>query len=161
LENAEYLEDSFCERPDYSYYSTQICGENFYCIGDAASFVDPIYSHGVLNAFYNASMTALAVGESLKDPTRRARNAQLCENRIRQFYGFSRSLALGEFGGDGVDAELVRRFMRQVPKVELELMLAASSMSARSENFHRLLRDARLDLQPAHAGAHFMDALMI
>ena len=161
LESAEYVEDSFCERPDYSYYSTKLCGENFYCIGDAASFVDPIYSHGVLNAFYNASMTALAVCESLKDPARRIRHAQLCENRIRQFYGFSRSLALGEFGGDGVDAELVRRFMRQVPKVELELMLAASSMSERSENFHRLVRDAKLNLNPARAGAHLMEALWL
>lgn len=161
LAGAEYQEGSFCERPDYSYYSTQICGENFYCIGDAASFVDPIYSHGVLNAFYNASMTALAVAESLKDPSRRARHAQICENRIRQFYGFSRSLALGEFGGDGVDAERVRHFMRQVPKVELELMLAASSMSDRSENFHRLARDAGLALDPAGAGAHFIEALVL
>ncbi len=161
LANAEYEEGSFYERPDYSYYSTRICGENFYCIGDAASFVDPIYSHGVLNAFYNASMTALAVVESLKDPARRARHAQLCENRMRQFYGFSRSLALGEFGGDGVDAELVRRFMRQVPKVELELMLAASSISDRSENFHQLVREAGLTLDPARAGAHFMEELVL
>jgi flavin-dependent dehydrogenase len=161
LANAEYAEDSYCERPDYSYYSTRLCGENFYCIGDAASFVDPIYSHGVLNAFYNASMTALAVSESLKDPAYRVRYAQLCENRIRQFYGFSRSLALGEFGGDGVDATLVQRFMRQVPPVELELMLAASSMSERSENFHRLVRDAKLKLHPARAGAHLMEALLL
>jgi hypothetical protein len=68
---------------------------------------------------------------------------------------------LGEFGGDGVDAELVRRFMRQVPKVELELMLAASSMSDRSENFHRLVRDARLDLHPARSGAHLMNELLL
>jgi flavin-dependent dehydrogenase len=161
LENAEYEEGSFYERPDYSYYSTQICGENFYCIGDAASFVDPIYSHGVLNAFYNASMTALAVVESLKDPSRRARHAQLCENRMRQFYGFSRSLALGEFGGDGVDAEMVRRFMRQVPKVELELMLAASSISDRAENFHRLVQEAGLCLDPARAGAHVIEELVL
>jgi flavin-dependent dehydrogenase len=161
LENAEYLENSFSERPDYSYYSTQVCGKNFYCIGDSASFVDPIYSHGVLNAFYNASITALAVCESLKDPARRARHAQLCENRIKQFYGFSRSLALGEFGGDGVDAELVQRFMRQVPKVELELMLAASFMSDRSENFHRLVSDARLDLHPTRIRAHLMDELAL
>ena len=161
LDTAEYVEGSFCERPDYSYYSTKLCGENFYCIGDAASFVDPIYSHGVLNAFYNASMTALAVCESLKDPARRARHAQLCENRLRQFYGFSRSLALGEFGGDGVDAELVRRFMRQVPPVELELMLAASSISDRSENFHQLVREAGLGLHPARAGAHLMDELVL
>lgn len=161
LADAEYVEDQFFERPDYSYYSTQLCGDNFYCIGDAASFVDPIYSHGVLNAFYNATMTALAVSESLKDPDRRSRHAQLCENRIRQFYGFSRSLALGEFGGDGVDAELVKRFMRQVPAVELELMLAASSMSARAENFHQLVRDAGLNLHPTRAKSHQMDALML
>lgn len=106
-------------------------------------------------------MTALAVSEALKNPVYRARYAQLCENRIRQFYGFSRSLALGEFGGDGVDALLVQRFMRQVPPVELELMLAASSMSERSENFHRLVRDAKLNLNPARAGAHFMEELLL
>lgn len=161
LEHAEYLPDSFAQRPDYSYYSTRLCGENFYCIGDAASFVDPIYSHGVLNAFYNASMAALAVTESLKDSARRNRYAQLCENRIRQFYSFSRSLALGEFGGDGVDAELVRRFMRQVPSVELELMLAAASMSERSENFHRLTQNAGLKLNSVRAKAHFIESLAL
>lgn len=161
LENADYLPDSFSQRPDYSYYSTRLCGENFYCIGDAAAFVDPIYSHGVLNAFYNASIVALAVTESLKAPAYRARHAQICENRIRQFYGFSRSLALGEFGGDGVEAELVRRFMRQVPPVELELMLAASFMSERSRNFHRMAVDAGLALHLGRAKAHAMDALAI
>ncbi len=161
LENAEYLPDSFSQRPDYSYYSTQLCGENFYCIGDAASFVDPIYSHGVLNAFYNASITALAISESLKAPAYRLRHAQICENRIRQFYGFSRSLALGEFGGDGVDAELVKRFMRQVPPVELELMLAASSMSQRSENFHKLVENADLKRHPTRAKAYVMEELLL
>lgn len=161
LDNAEYLPGSFSQRPDYSYYSTRLCGDNFYCIGDAASFVDPIYSHGVLNAFYNASITALAITESLKDLTRRGRHAQLCENRIRQFYGFSRSLALGEFGGDGVDAELVRRFMRQVPPVELELMLAAASMSERSENFHKLSMNAGLNLHPLRSKAHVMEGLAL
>ena len=161
LEYAEYMPESFSQRPDYSYYSTKLCGENFYCIGDAASFVDPIYSHGVLNAFYNASIVALAVLESLKAPAYRVRYAQLCENRIRQFYGFSRSLALGEFGGDGVDAELVHQFMRQVPPVELELMLAASFMSERSENFHRMACDAGLIIHPSRAKAHFMERLSL
>ncbi|MCQ8105420.1 tryptophan 7-halogenase [Methylomonas sp. SURF-2] len=161
LAEAEYLPDSFSQRPDYSYYSSRLCGENFYCIGDAAAFVDPIYSHGVLNAFYNASIVALAIAESLQNPAQRARHAQLCENRIRQFYGFSRSLALGEFGGDGVDEELVCRFMRQVPRVELELMLAAAFMSERSENFHRLARNAGLNLRPTQARAHAMESLLL
>jgi flavin-dependent dehydrogenase len=161
LAEAEYREDSLFERPDYSYYSTRLCGENFYCIGDAGSFVDPIYSHGVLNALYNAGVAALAVRESLRDPARRARYARLCENRMRQFYGFSRALALGEFGGDGVDAELVKNFMRSVPPVELELMLAASYMSERSGNFHHLAREAGIGrvMPEVPARAHFMEKL--
>jgi len=161
LESADYVQDCYFERPDYSYYSTRLCGENFSLIGDAASFVDPIYSQGVLNAFYNAAFTALAVEESIKDPARRARHAQICENRMRQFYGFSRSLALGEFGGDGVDAELVRQFMRSVPPVELDLMLAASFVSDRAENFHRLAQEARLGRQASGVPqrAHVMERL--
>jgi flavin-dependent dehydrogenase len=161
LESASYLENSFAERPDYSYYSNNICGDNYYCIGDAASFVDPIYSHGVLNAFYNATMTAMAVSESLKDYSRRARFAQLCANRIKQFYGFSRSLALGEFGGDGVDAQLVRQLMRQMSPMELDLMLAASSMSDRSENFYKLVGAAGLNRDFSSEGAHLMEALWL
>jgi flavin-dependent dehydrogenase len=144
LANARYREGSLEERPDYSYYSSRLCGENYYLIGDAGSFVDPIYSHGVLNAFYNAVMVATAIGESLRDASLRARHAQLCEHRMRQFYGFSRSLALGEFGGDGVDTQLVTNFMRSVPSRELELMLAAAHMSERSSNFHRLIENAGL-----------------
>ncbi len=161
LESAEYVEDAFCERPDYSYYSTRLCGESYSLIGDAASFVDPIYSHGVLNAFYNAAFTALAVKESLHDPARRARHAQLCENRMRQFYGFSRSLALGEFGGDGVDSGLVIHFMRSVPPVELELMLAASFMSDRASNFQHLMQHAGLSGKFAAIPprAHFIEQL--
>lgn len=163
LAETKYREGSLFERPDYSYYSTRLCGDNFCLIGDAASFVDPIYSHGVLNAFYNASLAALTARESLRDPARRARYAQLCGNRIRQFYGFSRSLALGEFGGDGVDAELVKHFMRSVPPVELELMLAAAHMSERSDNFHRLARDAGVwRNSPEGSGrTHYMESLDI
>lgn len=163
LAGAEYEENSLCERPDYSYYSTRLCGENFYCVGDAGSFVDPIYSHGVLNALYGASLAALAVQESLRDPARRARYAALCDKRMRQFYGFSRMLALGECNGDGVDVGLVRQFMRSVPPVELDLMLAASHMSERSCNFHHLAREAGLH----HAGpgtparTHHMERLEI
>lgn len=161
LADAVYEAGSFSERPDYSYYSSTVCGGNFYCIGDAVSFVDPIFSHGVLNAFYNAVMTAFAVRESLKDPQRCVRHAQLCENRIKQFYGFSRSLALGEFGGDGVEPELVRGLMRQLPPNELDLMLAAACISDRSENFHRLAGEAGIMLNRASVGAHIMQELFV
>jgi 1H-pyrrole-2-carbonyl-[peptidyl-carrier protein] chlorinase len=39
---------------DYSYAMTQICGDRFVMIGDAARFVDPIFSSGVSVALNSA-----------------------------------------------------------------------------------------------------------
>jgi FADH2 O2-dependent halogenase len=39
---------------DYSYAMTQICGDNFLMMGDAARFVDPIFSSGVSVALNSA-----------------------------------------------------------------------------------------------------------
>ena len=142
LEPATLIENSIRFRPDYSYYSTQICGENYYSIGDAAVFVDPIFSHGVQNAFYNAAVTALTIKESLKTPEKRLRLSQLCENRMQQFYGFSRTLALGDFSCNGVNRELVKVLMKSLPPLELELIMVASEMTNRSGNFRQMAREA-------------------
>lgn len=142
LQPAQFIEGSLQYRPDYSYYSNNICGENFYCIGDAAAFVDPIFSHGVQNALYNAAVATLAIKESMKNKKNRKRYSQLCESRMQQFYGFSRALSLGDFGANGVKPELVKNLMKSLPPLELELILVASEMTNRSENFRQLARDA-------------------
>jgi flavin-dependent dehydrogenase len=142
LQSASLIENSLQFRPDYSYYSDRVCGENYYCIGDAAAFVDPIFSHGVQNAFYNAATATLAIKESLKNKKNRLRYSQLCESRMQQFYGFSRALSLGDFGSNGVKPELVKNMMRSLPALELELILVASEMTNRSDNFKQLAKDA-------------------
>jgi flavin-dependent dehydrogenase len=142
MKPARFIEGSLQYRPDYSYYSTNICGENYYCIGDAAAFVDPIFSHGVQNALYNAATTTLAIKESLKNKKNKLRYSQLCESRMQQFYGFSRALSLGDFGCNGVEPALVKNLMKSLPPLELELILVASEMTNRSENFRQLARDA-------------------
>jgi flavin-dependent dehydrogenase len=142
LAPATFIDGSLQHRPDYSYYSEQICGENYYCIGDAAAFVDPIFSHGVQNAFYNASLVSLAIKESFKKPLNRARYSQLCASRMQQFYGFSRALSLGDFGCNGVNRDLVKSLMKAMPLLELELMLVAAQMTDRSDNFKLLAKEA-------------------
>ncbi len=142
LKPAQFIEGSLQFRPDYSYFSDRICGENFYCIGDSAAFVDPIFSHGVQNALYNAAAATLSIKESLKNPKNRLRYSQLCESRMQQFYGFSRALSLGDFGANGVNPGLVKNLMKSLPPLELELMLVASEMTNRSDNFRKLARDA-------------------
>ncbi len=144
LAPARFVPGSLRGRPDFSYHVTAVAEDNLYCIGDAGGFVDPIFSHGVLNAFYGASLAALAIRESFHDPARRGRYAQLCAHRLHQFYSFSRALALGDVGVNGVDFELVKHFMHSVPRRELELMLAASHLTHRTRHFRRLLRESGL-----------------
>lgn len=144
IDTRNYIQGSLCARPDYSYYVAPVCGDQYYCIGDAGGFVDPIFSHGVLNAFYTSALAAAAVKESLKHPELRERYAQICANRIRQFYSFSRALSLGDFHINGTDFELIGSFMRSVPRTELELMLAASHITHRDSNFRKLMNAAKL-----------------
>ncbi len=142
LANAEYVENSLTFRPDYSYYSTQLTGTNFGCIGDAGAFVDPIFSHGIQAAFYAGSVISWVIESTFKRPDRAENYARMLDTRLRQHYGFSRSLALGDYGGDGVDPELVIDLMKSMPLVELEMMLVASDISNRSTNFLEMAKQA-------------------
>lgn len=53
LKNSEQVRP-FKTEGDYSYAMRQICGDNFVMIGDAARFVDPIFSSGVSVALNSA-----------------------------------------------------------------------------------------------------------
>jgi halogenation protein CepH len=104
--------------------------------------VDPIFSHGCQAAFYSASICAWAVESSFKRPDRADNYGRVLQKRLQQHYGFSRSLALGDYGGDGVDSALVIDLMKSMPLVELEMMLVASDISNRSTNFHVMAKQA-------------------
>lgn len=142
LAPAKFVEGSMHYMHDYSYYSTKISGDGFVCIGDAGGFVDPIFSHGVQAAYYNASVAHMVIKESLEKPNRAEDYRKMFDLRIQQYYGFSRSLALGDFGGDGVDPDLVKKLMKAMPPIELEMMLVASCISDRSTNFREMAKQA-------------------
>lgn len=142
LNNAQFIDESLQFRPNYSYFCENTCGENYYCIGDAAAFADPIFSHGVQNAFYNAAVVCMAIKASLKQKKNRQRYSHLCETRMQQFYGFSRALALGDYGIHGVNRDLVKALIKTLPPLELELLRVASEMTNRSDNFHQLACEA-------------------
>ena len=60
LKHAEQVRP-FKTEGDYSYGMTQIAGDNFVLIGDAARFVDPIFSSGVSVALNSARLAAADV----------------------------------------------------------------------------------------------------
>jgi len=57
----------FYEEGDYSYAMKQICGDGFVLIGDAARFVDPIFSTGVSIALNSARFASRDIIEALQN----------------------------------------------------------------------------------------------
>lgn len=55
------------EEGDYSFGMTQICGDGFVMVGDAARFVDPIFSSGVSIAFTSAKLASDAIIKTAHD----------------------------------------------------------------------------------------------
>ncbi|RMG94542.1 MAG: NAD(P)/FAD-dependent oxidoreductase [Deltaproteobacteria bacterium] len=76
---------------DYSYVNTEPHGARFGCIGDAACFLDPVFSSGVTLALLGATSAAEAVGAALArgdeaDPDLLADHAARMKLGYRAFY---------------------------------------------------------------------------
>jgi flavin-dependent dehydrogenase len=64
LADGEIIQDLVIEG-DYSYYTETKYGENYAMIGDAAQFIDPIFSSGVYLAMNSSRLVAEALHEKL------------------------------------------------------------------------------------------------
>ncbi len=159
LAPATFVEGSMSFRPDYSYYNERFVGSGFLCVGDAAAFVDPIFSQGVLTALFHGSLASWAIDGVLRNRARKAFFLGMYERRVLQYYGFSRLLAFGDFGGEGIDAALVADLVKSLPRNELELSFAASYSTMRSQNLRRMVTDAGIDDAMLEAKVHALDRL--
>ncbi|HEX9163413.1 MAG TPA: NAD(P)/FAD-dependent oxidoreductase [Thermoanaerobaculia bacterium] len=65
MRNAERTTQVYARR-DFSYRMKRIVGENFALIGDAAGFLDPIFSTGVFIAMKSADIGAVAIDSLLR-----------------------------------------------------------------------------------------------
>ncbi|RMG40685.1 MAG: FAD-binding protein [Planctomycetota bacterium] len=65
LQSAVRVRDYFTTR-DFSYRSSQVAGEGWVLCGDAAGFIDPVYSSGVFLALKSGEMVADAIHEGLR-----------------------------------------------------------------------------------------------
>ena len=74
----------FKEEGDYSYAMKQICGDRFVMIGDAARFVDPIFSTGVSIALNSARFASRDIIEAAKTGDYRKESFATFEATIRR-----------------------------------------------------------------------------
>ena len=58
---------------DYSYRNTQLYGDRWLLVGDAAGFIDPVFSSGVFLAIMSAEKAADALEQVLQDESRKRR----------------------------------------------------------------------------------------
>jgi flavin-dependent dehydrogenase len=74
---------------DYSYRNAKFSGDRWLLAGDAAAFIDPVFSSGVFLAIMSAEKAADTLDEVLRSEWRRRRlfkNYSRCVNRIMDIY---------------------------------------------------------------------------
>ena len=78
---------------DWSYTSDRMIGDGWILVGDAACFIDPLFSSGVHLAMMSALMAAAYIRAVHADPAMRQPAARLYQQLYRKEYGHFRELA--------------------------------------------------------------------
>ncbi len=69
---------------DYSYRNRQFCGDRWMLAGDAAGFIDPVFSSGVFLAMMSAERAADSLAEVLKDGSKKPRLFKRYARRVNR-----------------------------------------------------------------------------
>jgi flavin-dependent dehydrogenase len=135
LKDARFVPDSVYGIRDFAYRPTQLAGDRWYLAGDAAAFVDPINSAGVLTAFYTGSFAAMSVDSSLRNPARREYFATVFRELVRQRLTLFRLSALPEgVNSYPEDYPIAVRAAQLDSAREQELLLAQTKITDRPGN---------------------------
>jgi flavin-dependent dehydrogenase len=120
------------------YHSRIFCGENWFLVGDAGSFLDPLSAHGTHKAMDSALAAAAAIRTILERPARTAdacafydrRESEICRvtgERLRALYAQERRFAGSPFWEARSCSESERdsaKAMRPMPPVGVQLRSA-------------------------------------
>jgi flavin-dependent dehydrogenase len=120
---------------DYSYLPDSVAGPGYFVVGDAAGFVDPIFSIGVVMGLYSGHLAAWAIDRSLRRVDQAEISRDLFAQQMRGRYELARAMAL-----PGVDAEAsgnARTYFQFFSQPEKQLIWSAASMTTRSANLVR------------------------
>lgn len=80
---------------DYSYLATRMAGDRWVAVGDAAAFLDPIFSTGVLLSMQGGIDAAAAIDAGLRKGDLSARAFVRYERLVRKRYHHFRRFAIG------------------------------------------------------------------
>jgi flavin-dependent dehydrogenase len=98
MRSAERVTQVYVRR-DFSYETKRIVGSNFACVGDAAGFLDPIFSTGVFMAMKSADLATAAAIERLRSGRRAPlrRYERQMKQALRKYFRFISNFYRREF----------------------------------------------------------------
>ncbi len=135
LEGAEFIPGSSASIADYSFQTDELTGPGWLVAGDAAGFVDPIFSVGVVLALYSGSAAAWCIDRCLTKPEAADNARGIFNHQLKGRYEIARSLALPQYRSDGEVSELARQAIRMERSELQELMYVVSSLTTRTDNW--------------------------
>jgi flavin-dependent dehydrogenase len=142
LEPATLLKDSVRVIRDYSYRCTKVAGPGYYLIGDAAGFIDPIFSIGVVLGMYSARTAAWAIARSFRHPDRAMEIQAMYTSQLLNRMELARTLALPQYNLGGPASAGAKQAMQFIDAKGQALARSASSLTARSQHFQALVGSA-------------------
>jgi flavin-dependent dehydrogenase len=151
LRSARLIPGSIFGIRDFAYRPKLLAGDGWFVAGDAAAFVDPVNSAGVLTAFYTGAFAAQCVEHSLIDVDRAARYRRFYADLVhRRMALFGISARPSGHNSYPEDYPLALHAARADSVAEQELIAAQTRLTGRWENLAPLLA---LD-----GGLHYADA---
>lgn len=141
LEPATHIAGSFRMTRDYSYKAKEFAGPGWILVGDAAAFVDPIFSLGVTFAMYTGALAAQLIDNGLRRPESMPYCRWVYGDQLSRRIATARALALPNFMSEDSltdDLKPERLSFEWEPEVEKSLMHTVALMTNRSVNFHHL-----------------------
>jgi flavin-dependent dehydrogenase len=141
LEKARLAPASVRVIRDYSYSSTHVAGPGFFLVGDAAGFVDPIFSIGVVLGLYSARAAAWAIDRILRSPDRLAQHQAIYTSQLQARMELSRALALPQYEIGGKATRDAKQAMQFTDAQAKALIQAASNLTERSLHYHALMEN--------------------
>lgn len=148
LTNAELRPGSVASIRDYSHQSSAVAGPGWFLAGDAAGFVDPIFSVGVVLALYGAAAAAWATDRVLKHPEQAQRTRDMFARQLTGRVEVARSLALPRYRGDEDVTDLARATLELERKAVKDVMYAVAEFTTRSDNWLGVVGTDAPDLDP-------------
>ena len=150
LDEDDFVPGSLLSMRNYAYRPVALTVGNCYLAGDAAAFVDPINSLGVVFGMFSGMLAAHGVARSLNNPSEAQLNRDLYTSQYGNRVALFRLLALPE-GADFLSAEEIARAKSAIgasSESELELMALQACVNVREGVLQKVFDDVGVSVQP-------------